>query len=1333
MEQQKIDDLVYEIKNLVRTLGSDGQSSKTPQTNTSSSTSADASTKRLIAALGMLASKIENTTSRVKKSADEQAVSAKEFSKSVDALSKSMDDAAKDAKDDADKKAAAEAAANRARLEAAESARRASLSYSEIVKEQKAAAAAASAAAKKEQADSNAAVIAEGVARGRLTKGQALFAKGLSAAGYDLGKNSESLGKSLQQASTVASRLGNTAGSVVSFTANMSGASQGFEKLNPIIDAAAAALSGIPVLSGAAKAAAEASKFLLAQLQSATTAFQTVSQVGGLTAEGMSGLQRQFLDSGMTLQSYTKTITDNSQTLARFGGTVGDGAKTFSKTAGKVQKDFGLSLQRLGYGVDEIGETTAAYIARQTKFGLAQGKTVDQLAAGSHKYMLELDALAKLTGASKDELKKQQDEALKESRFRAVLDEMKASGDVEQIRQAEQLLATQSALAKENSELGKAFRDSVSGVISSEDAVKASLATGGKLLEMVENSKLRQGTEGVADSLNEFKAAVKENIADIRTQARFGNEFAGTYYKLADFISGATRSGTDVTQTQGRQTAPPDKGGDKLTEETVKAQRAMQGVMIQMSELGFTYMPAAAKAVSGFTTAIEKSMKVVNKTLGIAATPAEQESKDRKDFLMGIPKYADGGIAKGSDSGHLAMLHGTEAVIPLKGGGVPIQISGGGGMDAGPVFNPQTETNYLIEKSNEELVKSNVTLSQILEAITGGATVTGGGGGGARTSEQVAQEALAEHDHAHPHGEKGEKVSPELVAQISKGFVDPLKNMNVTSGMMRNDGKTYHGGIDLGGKIGDSIMAPISGKITRVLEAGKGDGGFGNAVEIEDSVTGMKHILAHMDKSMAKVGDTVKAGTQIGTLGNTGQSTAPHLHHEIKDKFGKRIDPSQFYSNAKKGGKAYGGQLAGQYPGGPPGSDGAAPGFGSTAGGAATGNPNIARQGRRAGATQYPAAPMPEGVKGNLDMMTKALQDQGITDPKMINATLANVMKETGGKINVEEDLAGYANTSNERIRKIFGARAAKKSDKELDTIKKDPKQFAEMMYGKDSGMGLGNTEEGDAYKYRGRGAVGLTGKANYASASKDLFGDDRLVKDPELLKDPEMAAKTSAWFMKKNTGAMAKRMGMAGGPKTQEEADLLATSTIAGQAIKPGQGFLGTEALGKVSGYSAQIAGGKLPDGKGVPGAAPRETMVAGAESGPRTTGSLKSALGLPEGGAAPVSPVASLTQSVMGMLGLGGTPATGAGQAGITAGGAPGAIGGDISAITQAMEAQTAATQTAITSGMENLTTQLVDKLGGAGGTSDPAIPALLSEMIAAQRENTTAINKLIQVSTA
>jgi hypothetical protein len=125
-----------------------------------------------------------------------------------------------------------------------------------------------------------------------------------------------------------------------------------------------------------------------------------------------------------------------------------------------------------------------------------------------------------------------------------------------------------------------------------------------------------------------------------------------------------------------------------------------------------------------------------------------------------------------------------------------------------------------------------------------------------------------------------------------------------------------------------------------------------------------------------------------------------------------------------------------------------------------------------------------------------------------------------------------------------------------------------------------------------------------------------------------------------------------------------------------------------------------------------------------------------------APASnPLANITQSIMGMFGLGGGPGAGiqsgiqSAVAGISAGGAPGAIGGDITAITQAMGTQTTATQTAITSGMENLTNQLVSKIGGGapGTTSDPAVPSLLSEILSAQREQTSAINRLIQVTTA
>lgn len=61
----------------------------------------------------------------------------------------------------------------------------------------------------------------------------------------------------------------------------------------------------------------------------------------------------------------------------------------------------------------------------------------------------------------------------------------------------------------------------------------------------------------------------------------------------------------------------------------------------------------------------------------------------------------------------------------------------------------------------------------------------------------------------------------------------------------------------------------------------------------------------------------------------------------------------------------------------------------------------------------------------------------------------------------------------------------------------------------------LGNTPEadGDGQLYRGRGLIQITGRANYLSCSKGLFGDDRLVKSPSLLEEPKYAALSAAWF----------------------------------------------------------------------------------------------------------------------------------------------------------------------------------------------------------------------------
>lgn len=100
----------------------------------------------------------------------------------------------------------------------------------------------------------------------------------------------------------------------------------------------------------------------------------------------------------------------------------------------------------------------------------------------------------------------------------------------------------------------------------------------------------------------------------------------------------------------------------------------------------------------------------------------------------------------------------------------------------------------------------------------------------------------------------------------------------------------HHSGIDFRGDIGAPIKATASGT---VIYAGP-RGGYGNCVIIRHNKE-LKTLFAHMNKILVKVKDKVSAGDIVGTLGNTGRSTGPHLHYEIF-KNNERIDPEVFLS-----------------------------------------------------------------------------------------------------------------------------------------------------------------------------------------------------------------------------------------------------------------------------------------------------------------------------------------------------------------------------------------------------------------------------------------------------
>jgi murein DD-endopeptidase MepM/ murein hydrolase activator NlpD len=126
----------------------------------------------------------------------------------------------------------------------------------------------------------------------------------------------------------------------------------------------------------------------------------------------------------------------------------------------------------------------------------------------------------------------------------------------------------------------------------------------------------------------------------------------------------------------------------------------------------------------------------------------------------------------------------------------------------------------------------------------------------------------------------------------------PIKNGKVTTvfgkvGKHWSSGK--HTGVDFAVPVGTPILAVADGKIENA-SWGKAYG-----KQIVQKVDGGWVIYAHLNALRVKPGATVKKGQIIGESGNTGNSTGPHLHFELRDKIrwtgGKALDPKEILAS----------------------------------------------------------------------------------------------------------------------------------------------------------------------------------------------------------------------------------------------------------------------------------------------------------------------------------------------------------------------------------------------------------------------------------------------------
>ncbi len=111
----------------------------------------------------------------------------------------------------------------------------------------------------------------------------------------------------------------------------------------------------------------------------------------------------------------------------------------------------------------------------------------------------------------------------------------------------------------------------------------------------------------------------------------------------------------------------------------------------------------------------------------------------------------------------------------------------------------------------------------------------------------------------------------------------------ITRGFSDNP-EDFHPGIDIAGEIGTPILSTAAGLVTQA----ESDPVYGLMVVIEHE-NNISTLYGHNSEILVEIGQEVLVGSRIALLGNTGKSTAPHLHYEVREN-GNPVNPLKYKS-----------------------------------------------------------------------------------------------------------------------------------------------------------------------------------------------------------------------------------------------------------------------------------------------------------------------------------------------------------------------------------------------------------------------------------------------------
>ena len=483
--------------------------------------------------------------------------------------------------------------------------------------------------------------------------------------------------------------------------------------------------------------------------------YQGLAKSGAAASDGMTGLFKDAKKLGVSmneLDGYVQLIGENSKDLALFSGSVADGRKRFADL-GKEMEPFRAGLLNAGMSLEEQREATMGYLRLQSRLGQTQNKTTEELAAGARRYLLEQDALTKLTGMTRKDQEDAREEIQSQERFAATLAEMRAKGQQEAAKALED---TYLVLRSQSKEAAQGFADVSTGMLTTAAAQKSYIATQGESMRV--SQQIQAGQLSAAQGAQRVAKAHGDTAESLRPLAKMGafGDLAGDYassLKLGVMAQNdVEKQLKKIEEDRKKQGAEGGKAADAAVQAQTDLQLAQVAANTATEKFIFKGIVPATKAMEALATATGDAARVADKftpggskltqkdiggageamgaigagvagglkgaamgaflgpvgaavgaLIGSAAGvflggAAGKKIGELGADAAGVPKAAEGGMLTGPASGYMAMLHGTELVIPadmLKGS----MITGGG--SAGGMGGFQKE----MLKDTEQLAK----------------------------------------------------------------------------------------------------------------------------------------------------------------------------------------------------------------------------------------------------------------------------------------------------------------------------------------------------------------------------------------------------------------------------------------------------------------------------------------------------------------------------------------------------------------------------------------------------------------------------------------------------